>query len=153
MEEGNGQKNSLTGIAAGLGRLPADKRRAALEVSAALAGVSLRVSREFVAAVPAAAEVLSADELRLWGELGRRLAMGNAETGANFFIEGAGQLKDIPEPARPFVFQICTRQLVLSSSISLETYRLIPTLAAKIGDRELLVNVLRLALDIAQRSA
>jgi hypothetical protein len=153
MEEGNGQKNSLTGIAAGLGRLPANKRRAALEVSAAVAGVSLRVSREFVAAVPAAAEILSADDLRLWGELGRRLAMGNAETGANFFAEGVEHLKGIPEPARPLVFQICTRQLVLSSSISLETYRLTPTLAAEIDDGELLVGVLRLALDIAHRSA
>ena len=111
MEEGNGQKNSLTGIAAGLGRLSADKRRAALEISAALAGVSLRVSREFVAAVPEAAEILSAEDLRLWGEMGRRLAMGNAETGANFFVEGVEQLKDLPEAARPLVFQICTRQL------------------------------------------
>ncbi len=153
MEEGNGQKNSLTGIAAGLGRLPADKRRAALEVSAALAGVSLRVSREFVAAVPDAAEILSAEDLRLWGEMGRRLAMGNAETGANFFVEGVAPLKDLPEAARPLVFQICTRQLVLSSSISLETFRSIPAIAREMDDPELLVNVLRLALDIAHRSA
>jgi hypothetical protein len=54
------QKSSLTGIAAGLSRLPAEKRRAALEVSAALAGVSLKASREFVAAVPAAGDILSA---------------------------------------------------------------------------------------------
>ena len=153
MEEGSGHKNSLTGIAAGLGRLAAEKRRAALEASAALAGVSLRASREFVAAVPAAAEILSADDIRLWGEMGRRLAMGNAETGANFFVEGVEHLKDLPERARPLVFQICTRQLVLSSSISLETYRLVPELAAKIGDDELLADVLKLALDIANRSA
>ena len=36
--------------------MPAEKRRAALEVSAALAGVSLKASREFVAAVPAAGD-------------------------------------------------------------------------------------------------
>ena len=153
MEEANGQKNSLTGIAAGLGRLPADKRRAALEVSAALAGVSLRASREFVASAPAAAEILSADGLRLWGELGRRLAMGNAETGANFFLEGVDQLKALPEAARALVFQICTRQLVLSSSTSLETFKLIPKLASEIEDQKLLTEVLRLALDIAHRSA
>lgn len=152
MEE-NGSKNTLTGLAARLGRLPADKRRAALEVSAALAGVSLRVSREFVAQVPHAAKVLSAEDIRLWGEMGRRLAMGNAELGTKFFTDGVEELKDLPENVRPLVFQICTRQLVLSSSISLETFKLIPELAKQIGDDELLTNVMTLALDIANRSA
>lgn len=152
MEE-NGTKNTLTGLAARLGRLPADKRRASLEVSAALAGVSLRASREFVAAVPRAAKILSADDIRLWGEMGRRLAMGNADTGAKFFTEGVEELRKMPALARPLVFQICTRQLVLSSSISLETFKLIPSLADRIDDDELLVDVLNLALDIANRSA
>ena len=78
----------LTGLAKQLGKLPADKRRVALEMSAALAGVSLRASRDFVEAVPAAAEVLSVDALRAWGELGRKLAMGSSEVGSKFFIEG-----------------------------------------------------------------
>jgi nitric oxide reductase NorD protein len=147
------QKSSLTGIAAGLGRLPAEKRRAALEVSAALAGVSLKASREFVAAVPAAADVLSADDIRLWGELGRRLAMGSADSGAKFFADGVEDLRAVPKKARPLVFQICTRQLVLSSSIALKTYHAIPALAQDINDDELLTDVLKLALDIANRSA
>ncbi|MGD9631104.1 MAG: nitric oxide reductase activation protein NorD [Pyrinomonadaceae bacterium] len=153
MEEQSSPKNSLTGIAAGLGRLSAGKRRASLEVSAALAGVSLKASREFVAAVPAAAEVLSADDIRLWGEMGRRLAMGSADSGARFFADGVEELRDLPVKARPLVFQICTRQLVLSSSIALETFKLIPSLADQIGDDELLSDVLKLALDIATRSA
>ena len=153
MEDQNGQKSTLTGIAAGLSRLPAEKRRAALEVSAALAGVSLKASREFVAAVPAAADVLSAEDIRLWGELGRRLAMGSADVGSKFFAEGVEPLSAVPEAARPLVFQICTRQLVLSSSIALETYHSIPELGVKVGDDELLTDVLKLALDIANRSA
>ncbi len=146
-------KPTLTGLARRLGQLPADKKRAALEVSAALAGVSLRVSREFVEAVPRAARILSADDLRNWGELGRRLAMGNAETGANFFLAGVKDIAKVPEAARPFVFEICTRQLVLSSSIALETFRLIPQIARDIADDQLLADVLRLAADISQRSA
>ena len=51
-----GKKQTVTGLAASLSTLPAAKRRAALEVSAALAGVSLRVSRDFVEAAPIAAE-------------------------------------------------------------------------------------------------
>ena len=152
-ENKNNSKPTLTGLARRLGRLPADKKRAALEISAALAGVSLRVSREFVEAVPKAAKILSADDLRHWGELGRRLAMGNADTGAKFFTAGVGGLRNVPEAARAAVFQICTRQLVLSSSIALDTFKLVPPIAAEIGDEKLFADILNLAAEIAQRSA
>ncbi|MEP7075972.1 MAG: hypothetical protein ABI878_09185, partial [Acidobacteriota bacterium] len=146
-------KNTLSGLAKGLGRLPADKRRTALEMSAALAGISLRVSREFVEAVPAAAEVLSADDLRNWAEFGRRLAMGGADSASRYFAAGAGKLTDVPESARPLVFQICTRQLVLSSSIAMETFLLIPEITSRIENPEFSTEILRLAAEIANRSA
>lgn len=151
--DASGGKQSLTGLAKRLSRLTAEKRRAALEVSAALAGVSLKASREFVEAVPKASKILSADDLRGWGEMGRRLAMGNAETGALFFAEGVSSLAALSESSRHYVFQVCIRQLVLSSSVSLETFRLIPELAVKVDDAELFENILRLALEIAGRSA
>ncbi|MBX7053409.1 MAG: VWA domain-containing protein [Pyrinomonadaceae bacterium] len=153
MEDGPKNKKTLTGLAARLGRLPSDKKRAALEMSAALAGVSLRVSREFVEAVPRAAKLLSAEDLRLWGEMGRRLAMGNADVGAAFFAEGVAGLKPVPEIARAVVFQICTRQLVLSSSIALETFRAVPNIAREVGDPKLLGEIFAVAFEIAQRSA
>ncbi len=152
-ENSSNHKPTLTGLARRLGQLPSDKKRAALEISAALAGVSLRVSREFVEAVPKASKILSADDLRHWGELGRRLAMGNADTGATFFIDGVSALKRVPQPARSALFQICTRQLVLSSSISLETFKLVPKIATDIADDQLFADVLNLAAEIAQRSA
>lgn len=147
------KKQTFTGLARRLGKLPNDKKIVSLEMSAALAGVSLRVSREFVEAVPKAAKILSAEDIRNWAEMGRRLAMSNADTGAKFFIEGVAELKKVPERARPLVFQICTRQLVLSSSIALETFHLIPTLAKEIGDEKLFAEILKLASEIANRSA
>ena len=48
----------------------------------------------------------------------------SADSGAKFFADGVEELRAVPKKARPLVFQICTRQLVLSSSIALETYRL-----------------------------
>ncbi len=152
-DENLSKKPTITGLARRLGKLSPDKKRAALEISAALAGVSLRVSREFVEAVPKAAKILSADDLRQWGEMGRRLAMGNVETGTQFFADGVEGLKNVPEAARSFMFQACTRQLVLSSSISLETFKLIPGLARDVADDELLTSILGLAVEIAQRSA
>jgi nitric oxide reductase NorD protein len=149
----NSQKQTFTGLAKRLTELSTEQKRAALEMSASLAGVSLRVSREFVEAVPKAAKILSADDLRNWAEMGRRLAMGNAESGAKFFADGVGSLKTVPENARSLIFQICTRQLVLSSSIALETFELIPVLAKEIKDDELFTDILRLASEIANRSA
>src|SRR5690606_27566818 len=141
------------GLAAGLSRLAPEKRRAAMETSAALAGVSLRVSRDFIEAVPAAADILSADDLRAWGELGRKLAMGKAETGTRFFSAGVEELSAVPEKGRSLLFEICTRQLVLSSSISLETYEFVPKLASEVREPQLLTEILKLAADIARRSA
>ncbi|MBC7901476.1 MAG: hypothetical protein H7070_15640, partial [Saprospiraceae bacterium] len=156
MAEKNGEKQKkqkFTGLAASLSQLSPDKRRAALEMSAALAGVSLRVSREFVEAVPEAAKILSADDLRNWAEMGRRLAMGNAETGAQFFSNGVEGLAKVPKNARASVFQISTRQLVLSSSIALETFNFIPELEHQVDDDELLSEILKLCVQIANRSA
>ncbi|MCY7348680.1 MAG: hypothetical protein LH614_21020, partial [Pyrinomonadaceae bacterium] len=152
-ETENSKKQTFTNLARRLGKLPNDKKIVSLEMSAALAGVSLRVSREFVEAVPKAAKILSAEDIKNWAEMGRRLAMGNSDVGAKFFIDGAGELKKVPEKARPLVFQICTRQLVLSSSIALETFQLIPTLAKEIGDENLFADILKLASEIANRSA
>ena len=153
MVEKESQKQTFTGLAARLGRLPADKRRAALEISAALAAVSLRVSRAFVEAVPKAARILTADDLRNWGEMGRRLAMGDAETGVRYFTRGVGGIGKIPKKARPDVFRISTRQLILSSSIALETFQYVPALADEINDEDLLTATLKLAAEIANRSA
>jgi hypothetical protein len=43
--------------------------------------------------------------------------------------------------------------LILSSSIALETFELIPALAEQVDDDELLTDILQLALEIANRSA
>src|ERR671917_2718722 len=66
------ERRTLGGLARELGKLPVEMARAALEVSASVAGVSLRASVEFLRAVPEAARMLETEELRAWGELGRR---------------------------------------------------------------------------------
>ncbi|MEO8074153.1 MAG: hypothetical protein ABI686_13020, partial [Acidobacteriota bacterium] len=152
-ESQSSKKQTFTGLARRLGKLPNEKKIAALEMSASLAGVSLRVSREFVEAVPKAAKILEAEDLRAWAEMGRRLAMANADLGADFFVRGVNDFKKVPAKARSLIFQICTRQLVLSSSIALETFNLIPELAKTINDNKLFTDILSLAYEIANRSA
>jgi nitric oxide reductase activation protein len=136
-----------------LANLPSDKKRVALEMSASLAGVSLRVSKAFVEATPKATKILNAENLRLWAEMGRKLAMANADAGVKFFTDGVSSFKNVPPKARSLVFQICTRQLILSSSIALETFEAIPDLAKKVKDDELFTEILTVANDVANRSA
>lgn len=152
-ENSSRPKQSLTGLAKRLSQLPPEKRKAAIEASASLAAVSLKVSRAFVEAVPKASEILTADDLRDWAELGRRLAMADADLAAEFFEEGAVRLEKLAPAARQMAFRIATRQLLLSSSIALETYSKIPDLADEVGDRELFTQILDLGGEIANRSA
>jgi nitric oxide reductase NorD protein len=141
---------SLTGD---LRKLPMEKSRAALEISAALAGVSLRVSKEFLQAAPEAAKILSADEIRSWAEIGRKLAMGNADQGTQFFAGGVEYYALVPAGARSLAFQICLRQLVLSTSVALDTFKQIPLLAEQVNNDELFTGILKVGLEVAQRSA
>src|SRR5919107_3359945 len=91
-----GERRTIAGLAREVGKLPRDVARAALEVGAGLAALSLRAAVEFLRVVPEAARVLDAEELRAWGELGRRLVMADAETGAAFIAAVVGGLSEAP---------------------------------------------------------
>lgn len=147
------ERRTLAGLARELGRLPVDAARAALETSASIAGVSLRASIEFLRAAPAASRILEVAELRAWGEMGRRLAMGDVETAITFFNAGAQDLENVPKAARPLIFQVCSRQMTLSSSVALDTFKSAPTLTRHVADAETLRAILEVAAEISKRSA
>ncbi|MDX6576106.1 MAG: hypothetical protein QOE96_2059, partial [Blastocatellia bacterium] len=147
------ERRTIAGLLKEIAHLPFEQTRAALETSAAIAAVSLRASIEFLRAAPAVAQVLEAPELRAWGELGRRLSMGDVENGVGFFTNGLGDFINVPAGARPFVFQVCARQMILSASTAAETFRNASFLAEKIKDAELLRSIYEVAAEISRRSA
>ncbi len=147
------ERQSILELTRELARLPLDQAAAALETSAAIAGVSLRASIEFLRAAPEAAQILEAAELRFWGDMGRRVAMGDVETAVSFFIAGVSELKDVPREARPLVFQVCSRQMTLSSTHATETLRWAPNLAKAINNSEIFASVFEIAAEISRRSA
>ncbi|MFN2482163.1 MAG: VWA domain-containing protein [Pyrinomonadaceae bacterium] len=150
---GAAEPQTFATLAREIGRLPADRARAVLELSAQLAPLSLRACAEFVRAAPRAARLLDAEDLRAWGELGRRLAMADTETGAQFFAAGAQGLAEVPPGARALLLQTCARQMTLSTSVAVETFRHAGEVAAAVRDAALLASVFRAALEIARRSA
>jgi len=147
------ERQSIIELTRDLARLPLDQAAAAIETSAAIAGVSLRASIEFLRAVPEAAPVLAAAELRSWGEIGRRLGMGDVEAAVTFFSAGVNDLNNIPREARPTVFQLCSRQINLSSSVATDTLRKMAALAKTVNSPTALHSVLEIAAEISRRSA
>jgi hypothetical protein len=133
--------------------LPLEHMRAAIETSGTVAVVSLRASIEFLRATPEAARVLEPAELRAWGELGRRLTTNDVESGISFFTTGIAGFARVPGPVRPFVFQVCSRQMILSAGIAAETFREAPALADAVSDAEVLRSIYEIAANISRRSA
>jgi hypothetical protein len=147
------ERQSFLKLTRDIAALPLEQSAAALETGTAIAAISLRAGSEFLREVPQAAGVLTATELREWGELGRRLALGDVETAVSFFTAGVAQLQTLSAATRASLFQLCSRQLGLSIPIAIETFRNAPALANNISDPKLLTEVLEVASDIARRSA
>jgi len=147
------ERRTIARLLREISQLPLDHTRAALETSAGVAAVSLRASIEFLRAVPQVVKILDPAELRAWGELGRRLAMSDVETGISFFTAGADEFERVPPTVRPFVFQVCARQMILSATTAAETFRDAPALAEKVSNSELLRSIYEVAAAISRRSA
>ncbi|HEX9545071.1 MAG TPA: VWA domain-containing protein [Pyrinomonadaceae bacterium] len=147
------ERQSFLKLTRDIAGLPLEQSAAALETGAVIAAISLRAGIEFLRAAPEAAKILEAEELREWGELGRRLAMSDVEMAVSFFTAGGNELQTLSREARASLFQLCSRQLGLSITIALETFRTAPALSNSISDPNLLTAVFEVASDIARRSA
>jgi len=152
-QQQSAERQSFLDLTRSLTGLPLDQAAAVLETSASVSSVSLRAGIEFLRAAPTAAHVLQPAELRAWGEMGRRLAMTDYESAANFFGEGVEALRTISPDLRPAIFVLCTRQMVLSTVTGRETLHSLPALAAAVNDDELLRAIIDVATEIARRSA
>ncbi|MEP6741903.1 MAG: VWA domain-containing protein [bacterium] len=126
---------------------------AILETAATIGAVSMRASLEFLRASPEATRILEPEDLRAWGELGRRLAMSEVETAISFFAAGVAELQPLSREARASLFQLCSRQLGLSTAIASNTFHSAPALANSFANPVFLTAVFEVASDIARRSA
>ena len=147
------ERKSFLELTRGLASLPLDQAAAALETSAAIASISLRAAVEFLRGVPAASQILAASDLKLWGELGRRLAMGDYDSAVTFFSEGVYKFREVPRTLHSETFQLCVRQMTLSTGVGRETFQLIPGLIVEVDDESFFKSVLSIATEIARRSA
>jgi nitric oxide reductase NorD protein len=147
------ERHSFLELTRSIASLPLDQAAAALETSAAIAAISLRAGIEFLRAAPNATHVLASAELREWGEMGRRIAMSDFEAAVAFFNHGVEEFRDIPQNLQASLFQLCLRQMSLSSVVGRETFHSFPTIFKAIDERVPIDSVLSVATEIARRSA
>jgi len=147
------EHQSIVKLTRSFTRLPWESALAAIDTGATIATISLRASIEFLRAAADVARVLEPAELRVWGELGRRLTMTDVETGVSFLVSGLGDFPNVPPTVRPFVFQVCGRQMILSASTAADTFRHASSLAKQVPNPELLRSVYEIAATISRRSA
>src|ERR1043165_6432025 len=152
-EHQSAERQSFLELTRSIGSLPLDQTAAVLETSASIAAISLRAGIEFLRAAPNAAQILQSAELRAWGEMGRRLAMSDYETAVSFFIAGVEELRSVSHELYPTIFTLCSRQMILSTSIGRDTLQSLPAIIEGIGDVDVVASVLEIATEIARRSA
>ncbi|HKP47216.1 MAG TPA: VWA domain-containing protein [Pyrinomonadaceae bacterium] len=145
-------RQSFLQVTREMATLPLPQTTAILETAATIGAISMRASVEFLRAAVEAAKTLSAEDLRNWGEFGRRLAMTDVETAITFFNSGVEGLHDISSDARIVLFQLCLRQVGLSIPIAVQSFEKVPLLAKQLPDSTV-ISVLEIASDIARRSA
>ena len=147
------ERQSFLELTRSLATLPFDQATAALETSAAIGSVSLRAGIEFLRDTPAAAEILRPGELRSWGEMGRRLALGDYDAAVSFFAAGVEPLRNLPVQVQSSIFELSLRQLLLSTLIGLRTFSKLPKVFHEVADVSLFQSALEIAIEVSRRSA
>jgi hypothetical protein len=143
---------TIEALARRIWRLPAERAVAAIDLGISLGGVSLRASIECLKAAPEVARALDSEGMRLWGEIGRRLAATSPDAASDFFSASAGVIERIPPEKQPIVLQLAARQAALSSRIALDSFKLAPDTIERIGEPRLAAELLAICLELARHS-
>lgn len=145
-------RGTIESLAMKMGVMPSERAWVAVDIGASLAGISLKATVEFFKAAPDVARLLDNGDLRAWAELGRRIALNNAEEASDFFRTSAETIGALPVPVRPLLVQLCAKQIVLSPASALSTFLAAPQTAAAIGDEAAAVRLFSIAVEVAHRS-
>ena len=145
-------RGTIESLALKMGVLPSERAWVAVDIGASLAGISLKATVEFFRAAPEVARLLDNDDVRAWAELGRRIALNNADEAGEFFRCSTEVLAVLAPPVRPLLVELCSKQIVLSPVAALATFRAAPQTMASIGDEQAAVKLFKIAVEVAHRS-
>jgi hypothetical protein len=92
-------RSTVEALAMKMGVMPSERAWMTVDIGASLASVSLKVTVDFFKAAPEVARLLENGDLRTWAELGRRIALNNAEEASEFFRTSGEHLTQLPAPS------------------------------------------------------
>jgi nitric oxide reductase NorD protein len=145
-------RGTIESLAMKMGVMPSERAWVAVDIGASLAGISLKSTVDFFKAAPEVARLLENGDLRNWAELGRRIAINNADEASEFFRTSTEILGALPPQVRPLLINLCSKQIVLSPAAALTTFRTAPQTMASITDEAAAVRLFGIAVEVAHRS-
>jgi nitric oxide reductase NorD protein len=139
-------------LARRIGILPADRVLLTTDIGIALASVSLRAAIEFLRAAPEVAHLVESSDMRVWGEVGRRISATSGDAGAEFFQISAKVLEATDAQMRPIVLKLASKQAALSANTAVRCFKSSPEIINQIGDPTIASEVLNICLELARHS-
>ncbi len=135
-----------------LGALPYERVLLTTDIGIMLAGANLKAGVEMLKAAPEVSRLIDAADIRVWGEVGKRLSATSTDAAAGFFQSSAAVLGMIPEDMRSPVLRLVNKQAALSANTAIECFRSAPTVISSIKDHDDVAQILTICLELARHS-
>jgi nitric oxide reductase NorD protein len=144
--------STLEGLVKRLGSLPYDRLLLTTDISVSLAATNLRAAVEMLKAAPEVSRLVDASDMRVWGEVGKRLSATSAESAMSFFLSSAATLGALAEDMRSPVLRLVNKQAALSAGTATESFNASPAIINAIRDHDSAAQVLTICLELARHS-
>jgi nitric oxide reductase NorD protein len=145
-------RNTVEALAMKMGLKPNERGWVTLDIGASLISVSPKVAMDFFKSVQEVSQLLDNDDLRAWAEMGRKVALNSAEEAGDFFRFSNEVLAALPESLRSLLIALCSKQIVLSPTAALATFRNAPRMVASLGEERSASRLFKIAVEVAHRS-
>ncbi|HWP43883.1 MAG TPA: hypothetical protein VNO14_11640, partial [Blastocatellia bacterium] len=132
--------------------LPYERVRMATDMGISLASINLRSAVEMLKVAPEVSRLIEAGDMKVWGEVGKRLSTTGPDIATEFFRSSAAVLEAIPEDVRSPVLRLISKQAALSAGTALENFKSAPSLITSIKDPDNIALVLTTCLELARHS-
>ncbi|MFL6277634.1 MAG: nitric oxide reductase activation protein NorD [Blastocatellia bacterium] len=143
---------TLDVLAKRLGVLPAERILLTTDIGISLATLNLRAAVEMMKASPEVSRLIDASDMRIWGEIGKRLSATSAEAAATFFQVSAAIIDRIHEDLRSPVLRLVNKQAALSANTAMDSFKGAPQIIHAINDVEMAAQMLTISLELARHS-
>jgi nitric oxide reductase NorD protein len=143
---------TLDALAKRLGVLPAERMLLTTDIGISLAALNLRAAVEMMKASPEVSRLIDTGDMRIWGEIGKRLSATSAEAAATFFQSSAAVIEAVGEDLRSPVLRLVNKQAALSANTAMDSFKGAPQIIRAIGDGETAAQMLTISLELARHS-